>query len=219
LRDLADLARGQELRNLAAEGIEALETALSQQAAESPPGTGEPGANSSASPGASPGGEGSPGEGAPGASGDPGEGESGAEPGEAGPGQGGAGDQAPGQGGEGVPGLAGSPEAMAGGDSGLTPAGLGLSPAVKTGLETFLEVQLERVVTQARSTESSSRSGSQTDGRLEVTTSQERSGLDYRSVPSELSPAEQALLEQDRIPPRYRNMIREYFQIIREPMP
>jgi hypothetical protein len=34
-------------------------------------------------------------------------------------------------------------------------------------------------------------------------------------VPSELTPAQQELLNQERIPREYRNVIREYFQAIR----
>jgi hypothetical protein len=46
---------------------------------------------------------------------------------------------------------------------------------------------------------------------------QERSRLDYRSVPSELTPAQQELLNHEQIPREYRNLIREYFQAIRPP--
>jgi hypothetical protein len=154
-------------------------------------------------------------QGAPGAGSSSGEqsGEGGgAAPGEGAP----AGDQAaPGAGSE-APAQPGSLESAGGGDSGLVPAGLGFSPDEKTGLATYLEVQLQLEATEARPvTAETAASGLP----VEESTRQERSRLDFRNVPSELTPAQQELLNQERIPREYRNLIREYFQVIRPPVP
>ena len=49
----------------------------------------------------------------------------------------------------------------------------------------------------------------------ELATRQEESTLDYRDVASDLTPAQQELLNQDRIPREYQNLIKEYFEAIR----
>jgi DNA repair exonuclease SbcCD ATPase subunit len=52
---------------------------------------------------------------------------------------------------------------------------------------------------------------------IEQTSKQERSKLDYRNVPSELSAAQKDVLNQDRIPWEYRPLIKSYFEAIRPP--
>ncbi len=96
--------------------------------------------------------------------------------------------------------------------TGDTPTGIGFSPAQKTGEPTSLEVQLLLQTTLALSNEDLPRPDPE---RREEATRQERSSLDYRSVPSELTPAQQELLNQERIPREYQNVIKEYFQAIR----
>ena len=49
---------------------------------------------------------------------------------------------------------------------------------------------------------------------LEQTSKQERSKLDYRNVPSELSAAQRDVLSQKRIPWEYRSLIKQYFAAI-----
>jgi len=96
--------------------------------------------------------------------------------------------------------------------SGDSPTGLGFSPAQKTGDATSLEVQLQMQTTLALADEEISES----DQRLEEeATREELSILDYRNVPSELTTAQQELLDQERIPREYQNVIKEYFQVIR----
>ncbi len=51
-------------------------------------------------------------------------------------------------------------------------------------------------------------------GEIERTSKQERSKLDYRNVPSELSAAERDVLNQERIPWEYRRLIKNYFAAI-----
>jgi hypothetical protein len=50
--------------------------------------------------------------------------------------------------------------------------------------------------------------------KIEQTSKQERSKLDYRNVPSELSAAEKDVLSQKRIPWEYRGLIKSYFGAI-----
>jgi hypothetical protein len=53
--------------------------------------------------------------------------------------------------------------------------------------------------------------------KIEETSKQERSRLDYRNVESELTPAQKDLLNQERIPWEYRNLIKSYFEAIKPP--
>ena len=50
---------------------------------------------------------------------------------------------------------------------------------------------------------------------IEETSREQRSKLDYRNVESDLTPAQQDLLNQEQIPRPYRNLIKNYFQAIR----
>ena len=49
----------------------------------------------------------------------------------------------------------------------------------------------------------------------ELASRRETSDLDYRNTPSDLTPAQQDLLNPDRIPREYQNLIKEYFEAIR----
>jgi hypothetical protein len=97
--------------------------------------------------------------------------------------------------------------------SGDTPTGIGFSPAQKTGEATSLEVQLQLETTLAPTGEEDL--PAEDPERREEATRQELSTLDYRNVPTSLTPAQQELLNQERIPREYENVIREYFRVIR----
>ncbi len=49
----------------------------------------------------------------------------------------------------------------------------------------------------------------------ELSSRREASALDYRNVPSDLTPAQQDLLNPDRIPREYQTLIKQYFEAIR----
>ncbi len=91
------------------------------------------------------------------------------------------------------------------------PSGAGGDSGPREGAPTKLDVQLalEELAGMQDSRD-------QTDD-LEEASKQERSKLDYRNVKSELSPGQQDLLNQDRIPWEYRPLIRNYFEAIRKP--
>ncbi len=97
--------------------------------------------------------------------------------------------------------------------SGLIPMGFGYSPAIKEGAPTSLEVQLQEEIVEAQMDEIT-RNDAEEDTQ-ELATRQEESTLDYRDVASDLTPAQQELLNQDRIPREYQNLIKEYFEAIR----
>lgn len=111
-----------------------------------------------------------------------------------------------------APPLSGDLQNMQPTGSGDTPTGLGFSPAQKTGDATSLEVQLQLQTTLALPGDEIPEADAE---REEEATRQERSTLDYRNVPSELTPAQQELLNQEPIPREYQNVIKEYFQAIR----
>jgi hypothetical protein len=52
---------------------------------------------------------------------------------------------------------------------------------------------------------------------LEAAGERERSKLDYRNAPSNLTPAQKDLLSQDRIPWESRQLIKNYFQAVKPP--
>ncbi len=216
--DLSDLIESQQLQNQAAQQMDELREELRQQenAGETPPSAGTSPESTNAEPG-----EGEPsGDGGAAQSGQSGQGE-GAMPPDAlqsGDGQGEneatSGEPTDGE----VP--AGAVPSMTGNTSGLDPSGtgqiptgLGFSPDQKTGEATSLDVQLEMESTAAAGGETPALR--EPEDVREEATRQERSRLDYRSLPTELSPAQQELLNEERIPREYRNVIREYFQVIR----
>jgi hypothetical protein len=110
----------------------------------------------------------------------------------------------PGQGQEpGAPGEGGTPTGQ--GDPSGTPHG----PLPLQGAATKLDVQLEKEELTGLHDPSSKPED------IEEASKQERSKLDYRNVRSELSPAQKDVLNQDKIPWEYRNLIKNYFQAIR----
>jgi hypothetical protein len=50
---------------------------------------------------------------------------------------------------------------------------------------------------------------------LEEASKQERSTMDYRNVPSQLSPAQKDALNQNRLPREQREIVKYYFEEIR----
>ena len=209
LGELSDRIESQNLRNQASDRIDSLREALErqqeaeaggQQDAGPAPASEEGAGQQQAQPGDSAGQAGESGEAS--------------EAGAAGN-QPAGGDQAPSgpaETGEATRGQGGSLDSAAGGDSGMLPAGLGYSPDQKTGLPTSLEVQLEQ---EATGTISPRENPAASGTPEEEASRQEQSRLEYRNVPSELTPAQQELLDQERIPREYQNLIRDYFQAIR----
>ena len=217
LGELSDRVESQRLQNEAARQMEALREALRQQ--ESRQDAGEAGMN----------GENAPGEGDPGGEGDAAAGDAAASaPQEGQAGMPGAGQQpASGEGssqlvpGEAPEGAASDipPSAITGDlqnieptGTGDTPTGIGFSPEQKTGAPTSLDVQLQLLATFAASNPEMEEPEQPPEPEA---TRQERSSLDYRDIPSELTPAQQELLSRERIPREYQNVIRDYFRAIR----
>ena len=109
---------------------------------------------------------------------------------------------------------AGQPEEVQGFDAtgtGQMPSGFGFSPEEKEGAPTSLDVQLREERMEAQQGEDFESEAE----KIEEESLEQRSKLDYRNVRSDLTPAQQDLLNQDQIPREYRNLIREYFQAIR----
>ena len=88
-------------------------------------------------------------------------------------------------------------------------SGMPHAPLQLMGEPTKLDAELER-----EEIENESSSGGTPDVKEEAS-KQERSTLDYRNVPSDLTPAQKDVLNQDKIPWEYRNLIKNYFQAIR----
>jgi hypothetical protein len=98
--------------------------------------------------------------------------------------------------------------------AGQMPSGFGFSPDEKEGAPTSLNVQLQEERIEALEGEGPENEEEET---IEETSREQRSKLDYRNVRSELTPAQQGLLNQEQIPRPYRNLIKNYFQAIRPP--
>jgi hypothetical protein len=80
------------------------------------------------------------------------------------------------------------------------------------GDATTLEVQLLK---EALKTEGTPGEGSEPDEDKEAAGERERSKLDYRNAPSDLTPAQKDLLTQERIPWENRQLIKNYFQAVK----
>jgi len=78
------------------------------------------------------------------------------------------------------------------------------------GDPTSLEVQLDKEALPVRATR-----GSRPES-IEEASQKERSKLDYRNVPSKLTPAQKDLLNQDPIPWELQQFTKEYFEKIRQ---
>jgi hypothetical protein len=83
-------------------------------------------------------------------------------------------------------------------------------PAPGRGQPTSLEAQLDREELPVQPTR-----GSRPETIVEAS-ERERSKLDYRNIPSQLSPAQKDLLNQDAIPWEQRRFVKEYFEAIRK---
>ena len=79
------------------------------------------------------------------------------------------------------------------------------------GEATALEVQLQKEALKIEDGEGSQ----EPEQDIEVAGERERSKLDYRNAPSNLTPAEKDLLGQDRIPWESRQLIKNYFQAVK----
>jgi hypothetical protein len=79
------------------------------------------------------------------------------------------------------------------------------------GEATLLEVQLQK---EALKIEAAGE-GQDPSEDLEAAGERERSKLDYRNAPSNLTPAQKDLLSQDRIPWQSRQLIKNYFQAVK----
>jgi hypothetical protein len=129
--------------------------------------------------------------------GEPGEGGEAGEPGEEGAGQ--AGDN---------PGVTSEdgPQGQGGNSFGGS-----MKSAPLEGEATSLEVQLQK---QALEFEASS-GGLEPDKSAEEAGARERSKLDYRNAPSDLTPAQKDLLSQDQLPWDSKQLIKNYFQAVK----
>jgi hypothetical protein len=104
-------------------------------------------------------------------------------------------------------------ENVSGDDSGMIPLGYGFSPEIKEGLPTSLDVVLQEEAVEAQLEEiGGDEDAPETE---DLATRRENSSLDYRDVPSDLTPAQQELLNKDAIPREYQNLIKDYFEAIR----
>jgi hypothetical protein len=79
------------------------------------------------------------------------------------------------------------------------------------GEATALEVQLQKEALKIELGEG----GQQPAEAIEAAGERERSKLDYRNAPSNLTPAQKDLLNQDRIPWQNRQLIKNYFQAVK----
>ncbi len=125
-------------------------------------------------------------------------------------------DSEPGSGGEGGQESLDAPGANSGNintdSSGMIPMGYGYSPAINEGAATSLEVLLQEELVEVQMVELPS---DPEEEMPELSSRREDSVLDYRNAPSDLTPAQQDLLNPDRIPREYQNLIKQYFEAIR----
>lgn len=80
------------------------------------------------------------------------------------------------------------------------------------GEATSLEVQLQR---EALQFEPQGGNGLEPNKEAEAAGERERSKLDYRNAPSDLTPAQKDLLNQDRIPWDSKQLMKKYFQAVK----
>ena len=205
LQSLAQQLADQELRSKAGDEIgdlvEALEEGAAEETAEAMESSKTGGPNTK---------EGKPSAGEAGEPGEAGE----QEVGEAPPGE----QAEAGEGGEGEPGgEAGEPGDNSGGQSDSAADGKGgnafggsTKSAPLEGEATILEVQLQKEALKVEPGE-----GQEPNQDLEAAGEQERSKLDYRNAPSNLTPDQKDLLSQERIPWESRQLIKNYFQAVK----
>ena len=203
LQSLAEELADQELRSKAGEElgdlVDALEDGEAQESAEGSE-KGSPSGQTK---------EGQPTAGEAGEPGEPGEKKAGEtlEAGEQG--EGGEGGEPSGEGGEAGDNPGGTSEESADGKGGNSFGGSTKSAPLE-GEATILEVQLQKEALKIEGGE-----GTEPNRDLEAAGERERSKLDYRNAPSNLTPAQKDLLSQDRIPWDSRQLIKNYFQAVK----
>jgi len=100
-----------------------------------------------------------------------------------------------------------------GGGSNAPPGGLSELP---TSLEAKLKLDVKLEAEAVQGFEANKPQPKDKDEEeVSQATKKERSKVDYRNVPSDLSPAQKDLLNQDHVPWEYRALIKGYFQAIR----
>jgi hypothetical protein len=204
LQDLAQQLEDQKLRSEAADELGDLVDALDGDQQSVSGATSQNGKSNSQNK------TGQPGEQGKGENGETGEAQSGQSPEEAGEGQ-------PGENGE--PGQEGQPGNNPGGQNEDNPNGKGgnsfggsTKSAPLEGDATTLEVQLEK---EALKIDVDAPGSSEANKDVEAAGERERSKLDYRNAPSDLTPAQKDLLSQDHIPWERRQLIKNYFQAVK----
>jgi hypothetical protein len=202
LENLQERMQEQQAKNSASQEIQNLQESLRQRQQEQ---QGKEGAPQQ--------GKGQPQKGEPGQKGEKGQPDQSAEQEASAEGEG-ASSEASGSGGqEGKqPGKPGDQAQSGAQGNGQNPSGAGNAPMEIMGAPTQLNVKLEQEKLTGMND-----GGTPED--LEEASKQERSKLDYRNVPSQLSPAQKDVLNQDKIPWEYRNLIKNYFQAIRPQQP
>jgi hypothetical protein len=205
MQNLQQKMSEQQAKNAASKEIENLTDSLRQrQQEQNAKGASNPGQQQSAQQPGQKGEKGEKGESKGEESGDP---NSGGESGE--PGQQGQGGQ---EGKQGQPGEAGAQAQAGAAGTGQNPSGAPQAPMDIMGAPTKLNVKLEQ-----EKLANGENDGGTPQKDLEEASKQERSRLDYRNVPSQLSPAQKDVLNQDKIPWEYKSLIKNYFQSIRPP--
>jgi polyhydroxyalkanoate synthesis regulator phasin len=200
LKTLADELADQELRSKAGDEIgdliEALEDSDAQEIAGESTQTGKPSGQSKAGqPTASEAGEA--------------EQQAGEAPEQVGEGEPVEGGEQGGEGGEAGENPGGTSDDAADGKGGNSFGGSTKSAPLE-GEATALEVQLQKEALKIEPGQ-----GEEPAEEIEAAGERERSKLDYRNAPSNLTPAQKDLLNQDRIPWQSRQLIKNYFQAVK----
>jgi hypothetical protein len=204
LKSLAEMLADQELRSQAGDEVGDLVEALQDSDAQEISGESSEGSKSNN--------QGKSGQPAAGEAGEPGD-QSGEPSEERGEGEAGEGGEKAGEGGEGGeagqnPG--GTSEDAAEGKGGNSFGGSTKSAPLE-GETTILEVVLQKEALKMEAGEG----GQEPTQDVEAAGERERSKLDYRNAPSNLTPAQKDLLNQDRIPWESRQLIKNYFQAVK----
>jgi hypothetical protein len=205
LKSLAEMLADQELRSQAGDEVGDLIEALQDSDAQEINGESSEGSRSNN--------QGKSGQPAAGEAGEPGEQQSGEPSEDVAEGETGEGGEQAGEGGEGGeagqnPG--GTSEDAADGKGGNSFGGSTKSAPLE-GEVTLLEVVLQKEALKIEAGEG----GQEPTQDVEAAGERERSKLDYRNAPSNLTPAQKDLLNQDRIPWESRQLIKNYFQAVK----
>jgi hypothetical protein len=202
LKSLAEQLADQELRSKAGDEIgdlvDALQDSDAQEIAGESAEKGKPNGQSKA------------GQPAAGEAGETAEKQSGEAPEQIGEGEAGEGGEQGGEGGEAGQNPGGTSEDAADGKGGNSFGGSTKSAPLE-GDATALEVVLQKEALKVEVGEG----GQEPTQDVEAAGERERSKLDYRNAPSNLTPAQKDLLNQDRIPWESRQLIKNYFQAVK----